>query len=144
LTDGPVGGSRAPVQPAPPSFLHLTTSARFLGRTTHDDPAPVEVTISNTADEPVSLLPCPIFSVQTKVTQGTRARSASAVIDNRAPGCKHESVTVLPGEPITFRLTRKELSPGTTFGAPVGSTFSVQVGLAGMPTATVSTVVEHA
>ncbi|HVT20201.1 MAG TPA: hypothetical protein VHE57_02280 [Mycobacteriales bacterium] len=141
LTVGTAGGSRAPVQPAPPSFLNLTTSARFLGPTTHDAPAPVEVTISNTSDQAVALVPCPIFSVQTKVTIGGHVRSASAVIDNRSPGCKQALVTVQPGQPIVFRLNREELSPGTRFGAPSGSTYDVAVGLAGMPTATVSTTV---
>ena len=142
LTDGPVGGSRSPVQPAPPSYLHLTTSAAFLGATTRSAAATVEVTISDTSDQPVALVPCPIFSVQTRISTGKRTHSASAVIDNRAPGCKHEPVVVQPGHPITFRLNHQEVSPGTTFNAPSGSTFEVQVSFAGMPTATVSTTVE--
>ncbi len=142
LTDGPVGWTRGPVQPAPPSFLRLTTSARFLGTTTTDEPAGVEVTISNTSDQPVALVPCPTYSVQTRVSKGNRPQSGSGVIDNRTPGCKHASVTVQPGEPLTFQLTRREISPSTTFDAPSGSTFEVRVSLAGMPTAAVSTTVE--
>jgi hypothetical protein len=142
LTDGTAGGPGSAVQPAPPSYLNLTTSARFLGTTTHRHPAPVEVTISDTSAQPVDLMPCPLYEVQTDAHTGKHPHFGSAVIDGSTPGCKKTDLTVRPDQPVTFRVTRKELSPGTHFNAPPDSTFDVQVELPGIPTAKVSTTVK--
>lgn len=144
LTDGTASAPRAAVQPAPPSYINLTTSARFLGTSTQRRPAPVEVTISDTAAQPVDLVPCPLYTVEAEDHTGKHAHSASSVIDGSTPGCTDADVTVQPDQPVTFRVTRHDLSPGTIFHAPKNSTFDVQVKLAGMPTAEVSTTIQQA
>jgi hypothetical protein len=138
LTDGPATGPHLPAQPAPPSYLNLTTSAQFLGTTNHKRPAKVEVTISDTATDPVELMPCPLYQVTTKDTDG----DSSITFEGSSPGCKHTDLIVRPGQPVTFRVSREELSPGNIFGAPKGSTFKAHIELAGMPTAKASTTVE--
>ncbi len=142
LTDGPAGGPDSSVQPAPPSFTNLTTSARFAGSTTTRRPAPVDVTISNTSAQPVTLVPCPEYEIQTDDHTGKREHFSSISIDGSTPGCKKSTVTIQPGQPLTFRIPSDEVEPGSPFGASKGSTFDVEVEMAGMPTAEASTTVQ--
>lgn len=141
LVDGPAGGPAAAVEPAPRSYRDLRTSARFIGTTTTKGPAPVEVSISDTSQQPVPLVPCPEYLVQTADRTGNQPHGGSLVIDGATPGCNRTDLVVRPDHPITFRLSRTELAPGTHFAAARGSTFDVRVAMAGMPTAEVSTTV---
>ncbi|HVV74534.1 MAG TPA: hypothetical protein VHC43_00745 [Mycobacteriales bacterium] len=142
LTDGSAGGPGSAVQPAPPSFVSLTTSARFVGTTTTHSPASLEVTISDRSTQAVELKPCPIYELDSTDRIGKRVQFGSTSIDDRTPGCKHADVVVRPGEPVTFRISGKELTAGSSFSAKKGSTFEASVDLAGMPKAKASTTVE--
>lgn len=141
LTDGAAGGPAEAVQPAPPSFLQLRTSAHFVGTTTTRGPAPVDVTISDVSDQPVALLPCPYYEVVSTDFVHGRVSSRSVNVDGSTPGCARTAVTVQPGTPVTFRVSPDEISPFSPFDAKKGSTFKVQVKLEGMPTAKASTTV---
>jgi hypothetical protein len=141
LTDGPAGAADSPVQPAPPSFLSLTTSAQFIGSTTDAQPAPVEVTISDTGAQPVALNPCPLYVLRTEVYVDDQLRR-SASGGGGSPGCKHAQVTVMSDQPISFRISRRVIRQSGFADTPTGSTFVVYVDLAGMPTAQTSTIVQ--
>jgi hypothetical protein len=135
LTDGPVGAPGSPVQPAPPSYLSLTTSARFIASTTDTQPEPVEVTISDTSAQPVTLVPCPLYALRTEDYVGGQLRTSTSS-GGGSPGCTSTTLTVTPAQPVTFRISRRAFS---RFPAPPkGSTFVVYVDLAGMPTAQTS------
>lgn len=141
LTDGPAGAPHSPVQPAPPSYLSLSTSAQFVGTATNDQPAPVEVTITDHTDHPVVLDPCPLYGLRTEVSAEGQPQVTSAWSDGRSPGCKHTALTVTKDQPVSFRVSRQALSWGWAH-ATAGKTFTVYVDLAGMPTAQASTTVQ--
>jgi hypothetical protein len=142
LTDGPAGAPGSAVQPAPPSYVNLTTSAQFVRTATRTSPGAVEVTISDTATQPVTLTPCPIYALETADYTGKTFHFGSWSVDGSTPGCRTATVTVQPGQPVAFRVTSRQLSPGSHFDAAKGSTFTVEVDLAGMPPAKVSTTIK--
>jgi hypothetical protein len=141
LTDGEAGAPGEAVQPAPPSYVNLTTSAQFVGTTTPRHPARVDVTISDSSSQPVKLMPCPIYLVETEDNISKPSGWETVAIDGSTPGCRKAAVTVTPGQPVTFRVPPDELSPGTRFSATKGSTLEIRIELAGMPTAAASATV---
>jgi hypothetical protein len=141
LVDGSASDPAGPVQPAAPAYADLVTSASFNGTTTRRSASTVEVTISDTGADPVDLDPCPLYAVRTSDKVRGHFTFGSYGTNGKSPGCKKEPLTVTPTQPISFRVDQRLTSRGGAFHAPKGSTFTVWVDLAGMPSAEVSTTV---
>jgi hypothetical protein len=138
LIDGVAGSPGQPVQPPRPEYSSLRLTGQIEPGTTHDQLAPIDLTLRTTGSAPVTLDPCPAYAGRDYAT--ARSGGFGDPISSGYLPCTSHAAVVRPGHPLHWTIPATSLlqTPGT--GAIPGTTVYVQLGIAGVAILQLKTV----
>lgn len=134
LLDGIAGRRGDAVQPAPPAFARLRLEMQVSSGTTRRKVADIDATLTTTGDD-VVLSPCPFAGGWVMGTANDGQFSSNIPVFQL--NCVPDATVVSPTQPVHFVIAGPQLTAGSSRGAKPHSTVTIEIGIAGMPSATV-------
>lgn len=139
LVPGVVGSPTEPVLPPPAAWSRLRAVLHLAGTTSAREVRGAEITLVNSFGDDVALAPCADYASTTSVTTSRSLAYASGVAHLPCPA---RPAAVPAHGSLTYRLAPLELPFDGIVRPPPGDAVRVQVAIAGIPTASATTVVE--
>ena len=130
LIDGIAGAPGQPVQPPRPEYANIQLSGKIQPGTTRVQLAPIDLTLRNTSNAPITLDPCPAYGGRDLAK--ARSGGFGDPISAGYLQCTDRALVIRPGHPLHYTVPATSLlqTPGT--GAIPGSTVHVDLAIAGL------------